>query len=107
MEHRASGGQRLDIGPALMMNDPQAGHHVGSFAGGPYRRVEARYEEGMGTTVGDIGRYRALSGIGSEVISGLKRRRPHWQAARPEWERIANVGAVPVRRARDLLKGAT
>ena len=85
------GGQRLDIGWLLMMNDPQSWYDTGSFAGGPgLGALEARYEEGMGTTVGDIGWYRALSGYRFGVISGLnvmlhrtgKRHDPEWERSR-------------------------
>lgn len=102
------GGHRLDIGWLLMMNDPQSWYDAGSFSGGPdLEALEARYEEGVGTAVGDIGWYRALSGYRFGVISGLNVML-HRTGKRhdPEWERIALSVPYLFGRARDLLKGA-
>ena len=103
------GGHRLDIGWLLMMNDPESWYDAGSFDGGPdLTALEARYEDGMGTKVGDIGWYRALSGYRFGVISGLNVML-HRTGKRhdPEWERIALSVPFLFGRARDLLKGAT
>ena len=102
------GGHRLDIGWLLMMNDPLSWYDTGSFSGGPdLEALEARYEEGVGTAVGDIGWYRALSGYRFGVISGLNVML-HRTGKRhdPEWERIALSVPFLFGRARDLLKGA-
>ena len=103
------GGQRLDIGWLLMMNDPHSWSDAGSFANAPdLGALEDRYEEGIGTVVGDIGWYRALSGYRFGVISGLNVML-HRTGKRhdPEWERIALSVPFLFGRARDLLKGAT
>lgn len=103
------GGQRLDLGWFLMMNDPASWAGGAFVGGGPDLDVLAdRYQEGLGERVADVNWYRAMSGYRFGVISCLNvKLHRAGQRHDPEWERIAESVPALFGRAAELLRSGS